>query len=119
MKIMGPRKRSQIVAGQRRQEARQTLARVPWPSEAKRAKDRAERVAALTSEERFRAQLDLLRLVEGNPKAQSAGTTCRMPLSNNVFASCSSNMRRNDAAQSPLQGALRAVTEVLERHHIA
>ena len=28
-------------------------------------------------------------------------------------------MRRNDAAQSPLQGALRAITEVLERHHIA
>ena len=27
-------------------------------------------------------------------------------------------MRENDAAQSPLQGALRAVTEVLERHHI-
>ena len=69
---MGPRKRSQIVARQRRQEARQTLARVPWPSEAERARDRGERVAALTSEERFRAQVDLLRLVQGNPKALAA-----------------------------------------------
>jgi predicted RNA-binding protein len=63
---------SKTIARRRREKARRVLAGIPWPSEAERAKERASRDAALTSEEKFRAQLALLRLVERNPKAMAA-----------------------------------------------
>ena len=49
------------------------LAAIPWPSDAERIKDQVRRAFALSSEERFRAQLALLALVDPDPAVRAAG----------------------------------------------
>jgi hypothetical protein len=70
--VMARRQSTKNNAAQRRAQARRVLAEIPWPTDADRLRERAARDAALTSQERFQAQLDLLRLVERNPKAMAA-----------------------------------------------
>ena len=47
------------------------LAQIPWPTEAERVEDQVRRDMRLSSEERFRAQLTLLSLVEPGSKAMA------------------------------------------------
>ena len=63
---------SEDIAAERRARARQTLAELPWPTEAERIKEQVRRDRHLSSEERFRRQLDLLDLSCSTPEAMEA-----------------------------------------------
>ena len=59
-------------SAKQRADARRILAQIPWPTEIERLRDQARRASRLNSEERFRAQLELLALVNHNPEALAA-----------------------------------------------
>ncbi|MBC8443122.1 hypothetical protein H8D79_00195 [PVC group bacterium] len=60
------------IAAQRRAQARRTLAALPWPTEAERIKEQVRRDRHLSSEDRFRRQLELLDLSCSTPEARAA-----------------------------------------------
>ena len=62
--------RLSLTSAQRRAQARQKLAEIPWPTEDERIRDQVRRDSQLSSEERFQRQLDLLDLVGVTPEAK-------------------------------------------------